>query len=197
MTKRETIFFAVFVNLIIILGLLPFLTADVGLTSHRMQAYTVDENDTVYLLANQKIRIASSDGQVIAFRSPLKRAKAIDTDEQFIHLFSDNEYMVINTSGKIIEQGSIDEKVEKNKKDPIRRGDSVYQYRSFLGFYKITKETNGTTVVRYQMPASDVVVRALHFIGIISFVAFCIGFPLYFITHKRFAKDGTILPKRS
>ena len=195
MTKKEIVFFAIFVNLMAVLLFLPLLTADAGLTALHMQAYTVDENDNVYVLANQQIRIVSSDGKVIMFRSPLSRPDAIDIDGQFIYISSGNKYAQINTSGEVIERGSLDEKTEKSIRQPVIKGDSVYQYRSILGFYKITKETKGITAVRYQMPTSDAVVRAIQMIGIVSFLAFCIGFPLHFLRHNRFAKDGTIISR--
>ena len=196
MTKKEIVFLAVFANLMALLLFLPLLTADAGLTSLHLQAYDVDENDTLYLLANQQIRIVLSDGKVNKFRSPLSRPDAIDVDGQFIYIYSGNKYAQMNISGEVIERGSSVEKSETKIRRPVRKGDSVYQYRSILGFYKITKETNGIKTDRYLMPASDAVIRAIQMIGIVIFVAFCIGFPLYFLTRKRFAKDGTILNTR-
>ena len=197
MTKKEIEFFAVFVNLIILLLFLPLLTADAGLTALRMQAYTVDENDYVYLLANQQIRIVSPDGKVNMFRSPLNLPDDIDVDGRFIRIYSGNKYMLVNISGTVIEQGSLDKKIEMNKREPIKSGDSIYLCHSFLGFYRITKETGGKTVVRYQMPVADIVLRVIHIIGMISFAAICAGTPLYFTVQKRFAKDGSILPPKT
>ena len=197
MTNKEITFFAIATNIIILLMFLPLILSDMGYASISARAFTADENDTVYLVANRKIRVISSDGTVITFRSPLTFVDAVDTNEQSIRVFSGQSYAVLDKSGTVIEQGISAERETANTKDPVLRGNSVYRYRSVLGFYRITKETDGETVVRYQMPAADMVLRIVSIIGGLLFVPLCAGVPIYFLVQNRIAKDGTILSPKT
>ena len=196
MTKKEIAIFAVCVNVIFIIAFLPLLLSFSGYIAVGAQAYTVDEDDTVYLVANKQIRVITSYDTVITYKSPFFRTDSVETDGQSIRVFSGLNYAVLNGNGSVIDQGSVAEREPVSKRDPVIRGDATYRYRSVLGFYRITKETDGKTVVRYQMPVVDTVLRISIIIGVILFAVFCIGAPIWFSTQGRIAKDGTILPPK-
>lgn len=194
MTKKEITIFAICLNLIIAFQSIPIFATAVGTASISAQAYTVDENDTVYLIANRQIRVSSPDGTVSTFRSPLNSADAIDVVGKCFRVFAGKSYVMMDNNGAVIERGRLDDWVATDKRVPVKEGNSTYHFRSIFGFYRITKETEGNESVRYRMPVTDMVLRLMRIIGMLAFVVFCGGVPLYLFKHNRFARDGTILP---
>jgi len=196
-TKKEIIVIAVCAVLIVILMFLPLLIAYAGTAAVGAQAFTADENSSVYLAAGRQIRVISPDNTVMSFRAPLNGVTAIETDGQTIRVFSGRSFAVVDKSGSVVERGRLDDREAPEKQSTVIQGGVTYRYKSVLGFYRITQETAGKETVRYRMPLTDVILRLIGIAGILLFAPFCAGVPLYFMIHKRVAKDGTILPPQA
>ena len=202
MTKNETRLFAFTILAVIAAFLIPRLLVFLGYVSDSPDAFTADQNGSLYLASNRVIRIVSRDKQIKSFPSPFEGGiDDLKWDGFHIKVYQNRKYAIVDTEGTVLERGEIPsseqldlEKIFKNRRSAKKVDDTVYRYHSIFGIYWITEESAKGINTRYAMPIIDSMVLIAEIKGFLDLFILIMIWNIYFIANGRFAKNGRILP---
>lgn len=202
MTKKETHLFALTILIVIVMFWIPRLLVFLGYVADSLDAFTVDQNGSLYLASNRVIRIVQRDKQIKSFPSPFEGGiDDLKWDGFHIKVYQNRKCAVVDTEGTVLERGEIPssemldlEKIFKDRHSAKKAGDTIYRYHSILGIYWITEESAEGINIRYTMPIIDSMVLLAKIKGFWDLFILILIWNIYFIANGRFAKNGRILP---
>lgn len=198
MSNKELSFFVCFIILTVLLFCTVFVLEATGHASMLVKDFSVDADGTICLLTENQVRILSSDQTVTVFRPAIRAQEHIETDGNTITLFYGDRFVCFDYKGHELSRGPVEEHPDwyMIAKKPVSHGDAAYSYHSLFGFYRIVKQSGGEAAVCYRIPTGDALLRVMMVVACLLLFTGGLGFPLYFLKNKRFAKDGRILPKQ-
>ena len=196
--KKWAAVIAVTFNVLAIYMLLMLL----GVIQFGALLYTVDDQETIYIVENiDRVRIIPVKGDASSFRlySAGSYASLKVADNKIVFEYDTGGKLVTDLQGHVItkdfsEKSALIRPSQRLEDPVVSPNGKVYQFVSFLGFYRIDEiREAGRPVIRYSMPAIEVFSRIILFLTVLYTVFLGAFIPLYFIKNKRI-QNGKIVP---